>query len=878
MAGKVALGALVLAAFGFGGTAQAADPVITVGADGKTAPVFSYKDSVKERVWIPVAGVDQDNDGVIDRVAIDIERPAESGPGLKVPAIIDDSPYYTSLGRGNETQYIHTTAAGVLDKFPLFYDNYFVPRGYAFIAAQAVGTAFSTGCPLHGGPGDVAGFKAVVDWLNGRVPGYTSVNGDTLAAANWHNGSSAMIGKSYDGTFANGVAATGVEGLKTIVPVSAISAWYNYSRTSGIRHNTNYPASLSNSITQNVGANQLGVLPPSRNALCAGTRTAMSADTPDGDGDDTGDINNFWQARDYNKDVSKVKASVFATHGFQDDNVRMDHEWLWWNGLKANGVERKLWLLRAGHTDPFESNRAKWVDTLHRWFDHYLQGFNNGIQNEPKVTIEDQKDVWKDYADWPIPGTQNVDLYLRGTSQAAAGTLGGMSGGSTDSVTFTDLSSQSETTMMNTPDGSQANRRVFISQPLKKDIRLSGQGMIDLMASISKTQNNMGAVLVDYGQATQVSRSGEGISNTTTRTCWGPSSDGTDCTLGSTCTANSAVDNACYLEVSKPTQNVTQWRVSRGVLDSSNRTSLWYADASPVTIDQKYRFGFPLMATEHVFAAGHRLGIVIVGTYSSYTGGTTGSVFTVDTKASKVTLPLVGGYKAAVEAGITDPETVAPELGAMPADISTTTTTGTGKTVTFTLPTATDNEDPNPVVTCDPASGSNFVVGTTTVTCVATDANGNVSAPKTFAVTVVFTANGTVGGSVPATLSLTLGAQPSFGALTAGIAKDYTAQTTAGVISTAANAALSVADPSSTATGHLVNGAFSLPSALQANAGGPFADVGGSAAPTLLKSWTAPTSNEAVTVAFQQHVGANDALRTGTYSKTLTFTLSTTAP
>ena len=99
----------------------------------------------------PDAGIDQDNNGVIDRVAIDIIRPKESGPGLKVPAIIDDCPYYTSVGRGNETQYIHTTADGVLDKFPLFYDNYFVPRGYAVILAHANGTAFSTGCPLHGG-------------------------------------------------------------------------------------------------------------------------------------------------------------------------------------------------------------------------------------------------------------------------------------------------------------------------------------------------------------------------------------------------------------------------------------------------------------------------------------------------------------------------------------------------------------------------------------------------------------------------------------------------------------------------------------------------------------------------------------------------------
>ncbi len=33
-----------------------------------------------------------------------------------------------------------------------------------------------------------------------------------------------------------------------------------------------------------------------------------------------------------------------------------------------------------------------------------------------------------------------------------------------------------------------------------------------------------------------------------------------------------------------------------------------------------------------------------------------------------------------------------------------------------------------------------------------------------------------------------------------------------------------------------------------------------------------------MTITFTQHVGATDALRTGAYSKTLTFTLSTTNP
>jgi subtilase-type serine protease len=145
-------------------------------------------------------------------------------------------------------------------------------------------------------------------------------------------------------------------------------------------------------------------------------------------------------------------------------------------------------------------------------------------------------------------------------------------------------------------------------------------------------------------------------------------------------------------------------------------------------------------------------------------------------------------------------------------------------------------------------------------------------------VTLTFVAELPVGGTVPATLSLTLGGPATFGAFTPGVARDYTASTTANVISTAGDALLSVADASATATGHLVNGSFVMPQALQASAGGAFAPVGGSASPTPLKTWSGPTSNESVSLQFKQPVAASDALRTGSYSKTLTFTLSTTAP
>jgi hypothetical protein len=50
------------------------------------------------------------------------------------------------------------------------------------------------------------------------------------------------------------------------------------------------------------------------------------------------------------------------------------------------------------------------------------------------------------------------------------------------------------------------------------------------------------------------------------------------------------------------------------------------------------------------------------------------------------------------------------------------------------------------------------------------------------------------------------------------------------------------------------------------------------AAPLPLLAYAGPVSNDAVAIAFRQHIGPTQALRTGTYTKTLTFTLSTTAP
>ena len=167
----------------------------------------------------------------------------------------------------------------------------------------------------------------------------------------------------------------------------------------------------------------------------------------------------------------------------------------------------------------------------------------------------------------------------------------------------------------------------------------------------------------------------------------------------------------------------------------------------------------------------------------------------------------------------------------------------------------------------------------------ATGLQGAIDAKRSHDACLARNAKGGVGGTVPGTLALTLGTPAGFGAFVPGVTATYAASTTATVVSSAGSATLSIADPSATATGKLVNGTFSLPQGLQVEATsatgtstGAGLPVGGSAAPTALLNYAAPVSNDAVTVGFKQPIAASDALRTGQYAKTLTLTLSTTAP
>jgi hypothetical protein len=144
---------------------------------------------------------------------------------------------------------------------------------------------------------------------------------------------------------------------------------------------------------------------------------------------------------------------------------------------------------------------------------------------------------------------------------------------------------------------------------------------------------------------------------------------------------------------------------------------------------------------------------------------------------------------------------------------------------------------------------------------------------------------------VASTLALSVGTPTStFGTFTPAFAQSYMSTVGTTVTTTAQSSTLSAADTSSQFPGHLVNtatgGPYALAQGLQVEAVSNNASATGSGVykdlsasnPAAILGYSAPVSNDVVTVGFRQPIAATDPLRTGTYSKSITLTLSTSTP
>ncbi|WP_285600298.1 Xaa-Pro dipeptidyl-peptidase [Kineosporia sp. NBRC 101731] len=568
----------------------AVQPDGLVVAGGMTQPVFAAATVIKERIWVETV-VDTDADGHHDRVAIDIERPAAQG---RVSSILEASPYWEccqdvanhrvdvpwlpqerlGLGPGVlSTRSVMKSQAAQAKRAAAETAQRYVPRGYASVQAQTIGTGASDGCPTSGDQNETLSVTAVIDWLAGRGRGFHKDG--TPAQATWSTGKVGMIGTSYDGTLAQQAATTGIDGLKTIVPVSAISSWYDYYRANGL---VVAPGTYQGEDTDILAR---FVISDRQKKVCEPMIQQMERDQDRV----TGDWSRFWQDRDYVRSAGKIKASVFVVHGLNDWNVKTNHVQQFWDVLSRNNVPRKIWWHQDGHGGPAGDDRytlpngktRTFDDTVNRWMDHWLYGVNNGIEKEPRAIIQRENRTYRTYNDWPDHRVRH-----RRYSLAALG-------GTRRVQSFVDAGSRKTARkLIASPTKANPNRLAYRTRKLAKATRISGAGQVRLKLSVNNRRDaNVTALLVDYapnGKATLV---------------------------------------------------------SRGWTDPQNRTSIRHS--RPLVKGRFYALKFGLQPKDYVFAAGHRIGLVVISTDVEYTlRPTQGTGLSVKPGSSQVKLPVVG--------------------------------------------------------------------------------------------------------------------------------------------------------------------------------------------------------------------------------------------
>ena len=113
-----------------------------------------------------------------------------------------------------------------------------------------------------------------------------------------------------------------------------------------------------------------------------------------------------------------------------------------------------------------------------------------------------------------------------------------------------------------------------------------------------------------------------------------------------------------------------------------------------------------------------------------------GSTFVLGTTTVTCSASDQNGNVATSSFDVTVQDTTPPVIGNVPGNQTLEATGPAGAAASWTGPTATDLVDGNVAVSCDHQSGATFPLGTTTVTCNASDSHGNPATAVSFSITV----------------------------------------------------------------------------------------------------------------------------------------------
>ena len=587
--------------------------VLLLTAQEKAAPVFKDGEAqiieafdtpdqwIRHDLWVET-NFDTDGDGKMDRMHVAVTRPFQTdSEGLTLPVIYVTSPYFAGVAPETEGAFWNVNhelgekVAGIVHpevtrkgKRPIISNSHikkWIPRGYIVVHSSSPGTGLSQGAPTVGGQNESLAPKAVIDWLCGRVSGYTTPYGSEIVVAYWSTGKVGMTGTSYNGTLPLAAATTGVEGLEAIIPIAPNTSYYHYYRSNGLVR------SPGGYLGEDIDVLYDFIHSGDESKRAFNNKTIRDTEMKNGMDRITGDYNDFWAGRDYLNQMKPMKAALLMAHGFNDWNVMPEHSYRISKRAKEMGIPTQIYYHQNGHGGPPP------MKIMNRWFTRYLHGIENGVENDAKAWIvreNDSRQYPTAYTDYPNPEATPVVLYINaGTS--SYGRLSLENSSSKGQETFSDNASFSATSLAQST--SSNHRLLYVSDILKEDLHISGLASITIKAASSKPAVNLSVYLVSLP--------------------WNKNKG------------------------AKITENI----ITRGWADLQNNSSL--SKSSPLIPDKFYKMTFDLQPDDQIIKKGQQIGLMLFSSDSEYTLlPKPGTELTIDLKETMITLPIVGGKSA----------------------------------------------------------------------------------------------------------------------------------------------------------------------------------------------------------------------------------------
>ncbi len=584
--------------------AQTTAKAVPVFENGEAQIVPAFEDPekwIRHDLWVETE-FDTDGDGKLDRMHVAVTRPFQTETeGLKLPVVYISSPYFAGVApfedglfwdvkhelgaKAKERVHPNVVRTG---KRPIISNSHlktWIPRGYIVVHSSSPGTGLSQGAPTVGGDNESLAPKAVIDWLCGRIPGYTTIEGNETVAAYWSTAKVGMTGTSYNGTLSLAAATTGVDGLEAIIPVAPNTSYYHYYRSNGLVR------SPGGYLGEDIDVLYDFIHSGDEAKRAYNNATVRDQEMKNGMDRITGDYNDFWAGRDYLNDLQPLKAALLMAHGFNDWNVMTEHSYRIYKAVNAKGVPSQIYYHQNGHGGPPP------MQLMNRWFTRYLHGINNGVESDPKAWIVRENDTKENptpYKEYPNPQSSDVTLYL---------TSGAPESGKLSTTKSRDqgieklVDDYSLTGAALAQAASTNHRLLYVTSPLSEDLHISGVPKVSISLSSSKPAANLSVWLVSL-----------------------PWSDGTQ---------------------SKITDNI----ITRGWADPQNHKSI--TDGEPMEPGKFYKVVFDLMPDDQIIPKGQQIGLMLFSSDQEFTlWPSPGTALTVDLDKTQLNLPVVGGIEA----------------------------------------------------------------------------------------------------------------------------------------------------------------------------------------------------------------------------------------